>query len=345
MITAKENILMAYHHKEPLWVPSQVLDQDTCIPSCIPEGPDGFGTTVDAFGVSWTFERGMEGPMVTQGTQKVSDIDAWREEVTFPDPEAFDWEEGALRDTAGWDREDKMSSVILVNGMFEQFHALTGMENALCYLVSDPEETFQMLRAIADYRIKQIHLIAKYYKPDKIQLHDDYGSNDRLLMSLETWRELIKPNLERMIDAVHSEGMLYEHHSCGYIAPLIEEFIDLEMDGLNPLQLTNDPYALKKKYAKDLCFVGGFDNQGVLDREGATYEERYEEIKKRIELMAPGRSWIAHPTMIDPKISQPLIDVLYEYNAPLWEKAGYTPPPKPGALKKTVYAAADQKEE
>ena len=69
MITAKENILMAYHHKEPLWVPSQVLDQDTCIPSCIPEGPDGFGTTVDAFGVSWTFERGMEGPMVTQGTQ------------------------------------------------------------------------------------------------------------------------------------------------------------------------------------------------------------------------------------------------------------------------------------
>ena len=44
-------------------------------------------------------------------------------------------------------------------------------------------------------------------------------------------------------------------------------------------------------------------------------------------------------------LCQPLIDVLYEYNAPLWEKAGYTPPPKPGALKKTVYAAADQKEE
>ena len=36
-----------------------------------------------------------------------------------------------------------------------------------------------------------------------------------------------------------------------------------------------------------------------------------------------------------------LIDALYEYNAPLWKKAGYNPPPKPGSLKKTVYAQAD----
>lgn len=345
MITARENILMAYRHQEPLWVPSQILDQNTCIPSCIPEGPDGFGTTVDAFEVSWTFEKGMEGPMVTQGTQKLTDIDAWREQVIFPNPDSYDWEGGAARDTAGWDRENKISSVIIVDGLFEQLHAMTGIEDALCYLVSDEEETSALLGAIADYRIRMIHLIAKYYKPDKIQLHDDYGSNDRMLMSLETWRKIIKPHLKRIIDAVHSEGMLYEHHSCGYIAPLVEEFIELKMDGLNPLQLTNNPYELKKKYGRDLCFVGGFDNQGILDRSGVTYEERAAEIRKRIQLMAPGGSWIAQPTMIDASISEPLIDMLYEYNAPLWAKAGYTPPPKPGALSKTVYAAADSKEE
>ena len=43
-----------------------------------------------------------------------------------------------------------------------------------------------------------------------------------------------------------------------------------------------------------------------------------------------------------PSISQPLIDVLYEYNRPLWEKAGYVPPEKPNALKRTVYAAANE---
>lgn len=116
-------------------------------------------------------------------------------------------------------------------------------------------------------------------------------------------------------------------------------------DALNPLQLTNNPYELKKKYADRLCFVGGFDNQGVLDRQNVSYEERYGEIKYRIELMAPGGSWIAHPTMIDPGISEPLIDVLYEINTPLWEKCGYVPPAKPGALDKTVYAKADSEKE
>ena len=56
MITARENILKAYRHEKTEWVPSQVLDQNTCLPTCVPEGPAGYGTTIDAFGVSWTFE-------------------------------------------------------------------------------------------------------------------------------------------------------------------------------------------------------------------------------------------------------------------------------------------------
>lgn len=341
MTTARENILKAYRHEKTDWVPSQVLDQNTCLPSCVPEGPAGFGTTIDVFGVSWTFEKGMPGPMVTVGTKLLDDIDEWREVVKIPDPKTYDWEGGAARDTAGWDRENKIQSVIVVDGLFEQLHAMTGIEDALCYLLTDQEETYELLSAIADYRIEEMRLIAKYYKPDKIQMHDDYGSNDRMFMSLEVWRKMIKPHLKRIIDEVHSLGMIYEHHSCGYIAPLIEDFIELGIDGLNPLQLTNDPFALKEKYGDRLCFVGGFDNQGILDRQGATYDERYKEIMYRIKLMAPGGGWIAHPTMIDASISEPLIDALYEYNAPLWEAAGYNPPPKPNAMKKTVYAQAD----
>lgn len=343
-MTARENILMAYHHQEPLWVPSQILDQDTCLPSCVPEGPDGFGITTDIFGISWTLEQGMEGPMVTIGTQRLKDICDWRETIIFPDPASYPWEQSAAKDTASWDRVNKISSVIIVNGLFEQLHAMTGMEDALCYLISDEDEVFSLLEAIANYRIQEIKYIARYYHPDKIQFHDDYGSNDRMLMSVSTWRKLIKPHLSRIVKAVHDCGMLYEHHSCGYVAPLIEDFIEIGFDALNPLQLTNHPYELKQKYHKQLCFVGGFDNQGKLDKTNASYRERAEEIRFRITQMAPGGSWVAHPTMIDPSISEPLIDVLYEYNTPLWKKAGYNPPPKPSVLKKTVYAAADSKE-
>lgn len=53
MITARENILMAYHHQEPYWVPSQYLDQNTCLYTATREGVSGFGRGTDCFGISW----------------------------------------------------------------------------------------------------------------------------------------------------------------------------------------------------------------------------------------------------------------------------------------------------
>jgi uroporphyrinogen decarboxylase len=307
------------------------------------EGTDGYGHTIDCFGISWDYNPGDEGPMVTKGTKRLDSIVDWRETLSMPDCESWDWEACAAKDTASWDRENKISSVIIVNGLFEQFHALTGFEDALCYLLTEPEAVEDFLDALTRYRIRQIELIAKYYKPDKIQFHDDYGQTSNTFMSMDVWRRLFKPQLKKIIDAVHEHGILYEHHSCGYIVPLIEDFIELNMDALNPLQVQNNPYELKKKHTKELCFVGGFDNQGILDRPGATYEERIKEIRYRVELMAPGGSWVAHPVMLDPAIGLALTDVLYEYNAPLWAKAGYTPPPKPKTAKKNAYSQGYEK--
>lgn len=337
MITARDNILMAYHHQEPYWVPSQYLDQNTCLYSASKEGVSGYGTSTDCFGISWEYHPGDKGPMVVKGTKRISNIENWRECLNMPKLSSWDWEGSASRDTANWDRKNKISSVIIINGLFEQLHALTGFEDALCYLLTEPEAVGELLDELAEYRIRQIQMIAKYYHPDKIQFHDDYGEARNTLMSIQVWRELIKPRLRKIIDAVHDEGMLYEHHSCGYIATLIEDFIELKIDALNPLQIQNRPFELKQKYAKDLCFVGGFDNQGILDRPGATYEERVKEIRYRVELMAPGGSWVAHPVMLDSDIAYALADVLYEYNTPLMRRVGYTPGPKPNVPAKNVY--------
>lgn len=343
MITARENILMAYHHQEPYWVPSQYLDQNTCLYSASKEGVSGYGTSTDCFGISWEYHPGADGPMVAKGTKRITDIENWRESLKMPDLNSWDWESSAASDTAAWDRKNKISSVIIVNGLFEQLHALTGFEDALCYLLTEPEAVGDLLDELTCYRIRQIQLIAKYYRPDKIQFHDDYGESRNTFMSVQVWREIFKPRLKRIIDAVHGEGMLYEHHSCGYIATLVEDFTELEMDALNPLQIQNNPYELKQKYAKKLCFVGGFDNQGILDRPGITYEERVKEIRYRVELMAPGGSWVAHPVMLDPEIGYALADVLYEYNAPLMRKIGYVPPPKPELPAQNVYSEGYKK--
>ncbi len=337
MITPKDNILLAYNRQEPYWVPSHYLDQNTCVYRANREGAQGFGLTKDCFGVQWTYNKGDEGPMVAPGTKLVDDIEQWKDKVKFPNCSLWEWEKIAREDTKDWDRNNKISSVIIINGLFEQLHVFTGMEDALVYLLTNPQEVDELLSCIAAQRVQQIELIKKYYQPDKIQFHDDYGDNQNTLMSPELWRDLIKPHLSTIVKATKRLGMLFELHSDGFISTLIEDFIEIGIDALNPLQICNNPYELKKKYGKKLCFVGGFDNQGILDKPDSTYEEQYKELFERISLMAPGGSWVAHPVMLNPELGLVLTDALYEYNSELMEKAGYVPPPKPLSVKKNAY--------
>lgn len=175
MMTARENLLMAYHHEEPYWVPSQYLDQEYMPVYCHAGRGEGIWKVCRLFRYLLGLPSGDEGPMVTKGTRRLEDIEDWRETLPMPDCESWPWEESAARDTAGWDRKNKISSVIMINGLFEQLHSLTGFEDALCFLLTAEDAVCDFLDALADFRIRQIQLIAKYYKPDKIQFHDDYG--------------------------------------------------------------------------------------------------------------------------------------------------------------------------
>ena len=343
MITAKENMMMAYHHQKPYWTPCQTTDQDTCIPSCLEEGPTGVGLTKDGWGVEWILDDTQPGPFPNEGytVLDIDDFENWRDIVVFPDYEKYDWEAAAARDTAGWDRENRLSTCIIVNGMLERLNALSGMEGSLMALAMYPEESYDLLSAIADHKIGYIRKIAQYYKPDKITLHDDYGSISRMLMSPETWREIIKPNLKKIIDATHECGMLYEHHSCGYIRPILEDIIEIGADAWNPVQLTNDPEELLQTWAGKFTFVGGFDNLNVLDVPGASYDEKYASIKKTVETLSPYGSWVAEPVMVQMDTAQPLVDLMYEYNKPLKDAVG-VPSEKPGKFAgHSAYETAD----
>ena len=117
------------------------------------------------------------------------------------------------------------------------------------------------------------------------------------------------------------------------------------VDAWNPVQLTNGPEELLKKYAGKFTFVGGFDNLNVLDRKGATYQERYDSILGTIQTLAPYGSWVGQPAMIDMAIAEPLVDALYDYNKPLMEKAGVEAVKPQNYAKQSAYERADTIEE
>ena len=205
-MTRREQLLQVYKHKNIGYVPCFFTDFDYSKPEAINERPEGGG--FDWFGVEWEFVPEVMAPMVKPGTKRLKDITNWKEELVFPDLSGFDWKALAAEETAKWDRENKISYMMLINGIFERTHALMGFEDALCAMYEEPEALHELIEAITDYKIELIRIIGKYYKPDVLCAHDDYGSNNKLMMSVDLWRELYKEPLRRLIEETHKQGMI-----------------------------------------------------------------------------------------------------------------------------------------
>ena len=309
MENKRELLLKVFRdHQNAGYVPCFFTDVDMIKPPLINERPvdgtDGF----DWFGVEWKYVPQVGAPMVKPGTKVLTDITKWREQVHFPDLDALDWPEMAARDTAHWDRENKLTMIMLINGPFERTHALMGFEDALAAMLEEPEEYQALVDAITDYKVRLAHLICQYYQPDIMEMHDDFGANDRMLMSPDTWRQFFKEPTRRIIQAVHEHGILYEHHSCGYIAPIFDELVELGIDAIDPLQATNPIRELKDKYQSRVTFVGGYDTMNVFDRVGVTEEEIRQETRRTMDLLAPGGSFVAFPLTVTRDFAPIFID-------------------------------------
>jgi uroporphyrinogen decarboxylase len=284
----RDELLRVWKHENIGYIPCHFIDYNFVKPKYVnerPEGKDGY----DWFGIHWTYQPDVLAPMITPGSKPIiSDITKWKDVVKFPDLDQYDWETYGAEETAGWDRENKISMVMIINGTFERSHHLMGFTEALGNLIEEPEAYGELLDAIADYKCKLIGIIAKNYKPDVIMMHDDYGAAKSMLMSPDTWRQMIKPRLARLVKAAHDNGLFYEHHSCGYIEPIIGDLVEIGVDSLNPLQPCNDLKAIKAKYHGKITFVGGFDSQGVLDNPEAGEAEVRADVKRAYDALAPG---------------------------------------------------------
>ena len=332
-VLPKENIMLAYQHKTPYYLPSMFTDINLFQANPTMERYCGLETGYDAFGVEWKFERGAAAPMTTQN-HLIECITDWKD-VRFPDLDAIDWKKQADIDAhtnmmalvagAGlipfedghsiFDDDSKFNMCMVINGPFERMHALEGFENALCDLMEEPEACADYFAAIADWKARYFHKIAENYKVDGINAHDDYGAAHNLFMPMETWRKLIKPNLAKMVEQVHKDGLLYQHHSCGYVEPLFDDLVEIGVDAIDTLQGGSNLNLgeLKKRYGDKITFCGGFDNQYVLEQPGATPEQIKAEYRRAVDLLAPGGSYVVYPITIGFDFMNPFMEEHFQY--------------------------------
>lgn len=317
-MTARENLLRAYRHEKPEWVPNGFTDLD--IWDSFGERYFGEGSGDDWFGVNWTYTPELHSQTETPGQEEIEDLENWREYIQFPDLEAYDWTRIAEEATANWDRKNRVSLCMLLNGPFERMMSLMGFENALCAFYEYPDEVHELFEAITEHKCKYIKILKKYFDFDIIAFHDDWGNNKNMFFSMDMWREFIKPCIQRVIDCTHEQGMIFEMHSCGYIKPTVGELVEMGIDSIQPLQYCNEVEDLKALYGDKILLSGGFNTQEVLERPGATEDEIRMEVRRTLDTLAPHGGYCALVPIINDKVRNIVVDEVEKYGKYFYNK-------------------------
>jgi len=90
--------------------------------------------------------------------------------------------------------------------------------------------------------------------------------------------------MKRAVDWAHSKGIYTRLHSCGNVMPFVDDFVEIGIDCLNPLEVKAgmDPLALKKKHGDKLVLNGGLNAAiwGDFDKFEAEMRRLVPELKK-----------------------------------------------------------------
>jgi uroporphyrinogen decarboxylase len=152
---------------------------------------------------------------------------------------------------------------------------------------------------------------------DVIRADEDLGGHENMLISPDLWRKWYKPLWKDVFDVCKRNGARIWMHSCGYCRDVMEDFIEIGVDILNPLPpyvRGSDPLDMKKTYGERLAFDGGVDQMNVLVQ--GTPEEVRGEVKLRMDQLAPGGGYIAGPSQVFSK-DVPMRNVVAFFDAAL----------------------------
>lgn len=198
-------------------------------------------------------------------------------------------------------------------GFFEFFNGVFGIENQLMYLLIYTDEIAELYKKQADWLIGYVDKCMEY-DIDCIHISDDWGSQLDLMFSPELWRKLIKPNLKRVVDYIHSKGKLASLHSDGCIARVVDDLVEIGFDMIHPWQesagMSYDLYL--EKYEDQFAILGGICVQTAI---GMLPQEKLEAEIRRVFGLLKDKRWICctthfvqnHCTMEDLKFAFDLI--------------------------------------
>ena len=271
------------------------------------------GQGYDQYGVLWSFPEGQMGAFPVHDAQhkRIADITEWDKILTHkpvapPVPEYWGMLNGiAAQSVPG----EQYATAFHTQGVFERFHALLGMDDAMIDLYEEPEASHDLIDFITEVELDFAKNLMDNVPGIKALFHhDDWGSDVNSFLPPELFDEFITPAYKKIYAYWKKRGVeLIVHHSDSYAANLVPSMIEMGIDIWQGVFPSNNIPELVEKYAGQITFMGEIETR-FLDLPDWTPEKVAAEVERAcrkckgpsfIPCLTAGMSGSSHPGVYD----------------------------------------------
>jgi uroporphyrinogen decarboxylase len=205
----------------------------------------------------------------------------------------------------------------------ERAFAMQGMDKFLLNLALYPEFAGALLRKNAELckTLMGHFLDALGDNVDLIKIGDDLGTQESLLISPKMYRQMLKPIHAHYIAFIkeRTKARVF-FHTDGDVFHLIDDFVEIGVDVLNPIQTSAGKMAdlagLKQRYGTRIVFCGAIDTQRILPQ--GTPAEVRREVRRVIDILGQGGGYMlaaVHTIMdeVPPENILAMVDAVESY--------------------------------
>ena len=211
---------------------------------------------------------------------------------------------------------------------FERAFEMQGMEKFLMNLAMEPDFAQELLNKNNELCMRLMgHFLDECGDLiDIVKIGDDLGTQENLMISPRMYRRMLKPLHAEMIAMIKQKTKAKVFfHTDGDVFDLIEDFIEIGVDVLNPIQTSAGKMSnledLKQRYNKRIVFCGAIDTQKVLPY--GTPDQVRQEVKRVIDILGQDGGYMlatVHTVMneVPPENILAMVDAVEEFgNYPL----------------------------
>ncbi|HAU36108.1 MAG TPA: hypothetical protein DCX07_00125 [Phycisphaerales bacterium] len=172
--------------------------------------------------------------------------------------------------------------------LYERVHFLRGLENTWADIYENPEPLGRLVDVLAEMNLAMMRGYAAE-GVEGLMWCDDWGLQDRLMISPDKWREIWKPRYARVYAASHAAGMSNWLHSCGYIVDILDDLIEIGLDAIHMDQQENMGLELLgRRFGGRITFFSCADIQTAMQRPPEQVRQYCREMVRRLSTSQGG---------------------------------------------------------